>query len=65
MSRAGCWEERGVDLSSFQRQKEMSQREIKKKMIVQFVIDNEVNYEYIKRAHMVYHFSFFYCNINI
>mmetsp|Transcript_16218 Transcript_16218/g.22145 ORF Transcript_16218/g.22145 Transcript_16218/m.22145 type:complete len:1209 (-) Transcript_16218:67-3693(-) len=42
----------GMDLNSFHRQKEMTQREQKKKMIAQFVIDNEVNFEYIKQAYM-------------
>jgi len=40
----------GMDLNSFHRQKEMTQREQKKKMIAQFVIDNEVNFEYIKQV---------------
>lgn len=40
----------GLDHSAFQRQKEMTQREQKKKMIAQFVIDNEVNFDYIKQV---------------
>lgn len=41
----------GVDLIAFQRQKEITIREQKKKMIVQFVIDNEVDFIFIKRCH--------------
>lgn len=41
----------GVDLTAFQRQKEITVREQKKKMIVQFVIDNEVDFIFIKRCH--------------
>lgn len=40
----------GLDLTTFQRQKEMGMREQKKKLIVAFVIDNDVNFEYIKHA---------------
>lgn len=40
----------GLDLTAFHRQKEMTQREQKKKMIAQFVIDNEVNFDYIKQV---------------
>lgn len=42
----------GLDLATFQRQKEMSQREIKKKQLVSFVVDNDVNFEYIKQAYL-------------
>jgi Ca2+-binding EF-hand superfamily protein len=42
----------GLDLTTFQRQKEITVREQKKKMIVSFVVDNEVDFSYIKRAHM-------------
>jgi len=42
----------GLDLTTFQRQKEITVREQKKKMIVSFVVDNEVDFAYIKRAHV-------------
>lgn len=42
----------GVDLSAFQRQKEMTTREQKKRMISSFVLDNEVDFDYIKRSHI-------------
>lgn len=40
----------GLDLSTFQRQKEMSQREAKKKMLVAFVADNEVTFDFVKHS---------------
>jgi len=42
----------GLDLTAFQRQKEITVREQKKKMIVQFVVDNEVDFAFIKRCHL-------------
>lgn len=42
----------GLDLTTFQRQKEITVREQKKKMIVSFVVDNEVDFAYIKRSHL-------------
>ena len=42
----------GLDLTTFQRQKEITIREQKKKMILSFVIDNEVDFAYIKRCHL-------------
>jgi serine/threonine-protein phosphatase 2B regulatory subunit len=42
----------GLDLTTFQRQKEITVREQKKKMIVSFVVDNEVDFAYIKRCHL-------------
>lgn len=42
----------GLDLTAFQRQKEIALREQKKKKIVQFVIDNEADFDYIKNAHL-------------
>ncbi len=44
----------GLDLTAFQRQKEMTLREQKKKMIISFVADNEVNFEYIKQSYLEY-----------
>jgi len=41
----------GLDLTAFQRQKEITVREEKKKMIVLFVVDNEADFEFVKRAH--------------
>jgi hypothetical protein len=38
----------GLDLTAFQRQKEITVREEKKKMIVTFVVDNEVDFAFIK-----------------
>lgn len=42
----------GLDLTTFQRQKEITVREQKKKMIVSFVVDNEVDFAFIKRSHV-------------
>lgn len=42
----------GLDLTTFQRQKEITIREQKKKMIVSFVVDNEVDFAFIKRSHL-------------
>lgn len=44
----------GLDLTAFQRQKEMTQRDQKKKMIIQLVIDQEINFEYIKQSYVEY-----------
>lgn len=44
----------GLDLTSFQRQKEMTTREVKKKMIISFVADNEVNFDYIRQSYTEY-----------
>ena len=41
----------GLDLSAFQRQKEMLQREAKKKLLIGFVGDNEVDFDFIKHAY--------------
>lgn len=41
---------KSTDLSAYQRQKEMTQREAKKKMLVTYVVDNEVTFEYVKAA---------------
>ena len=45
---------KGTDLSAFQRQKEMTQREAKKKMLVTFVYDNELNFNSIQAAFREY-----------
>ena len=41
----------GLDLTAFQRQKEITVREQKKKLIVAFVVDNEVDFNFIKNCH--------------
>jgi Ca2+-binding EF-hand superfamily protein len=41
----------GVDLNAYQRQKEMTLRESKKKMLVNFAKENEVTFDYIKIAY--------------
>lgn len=41
----------GLDLTSFQRQKEMLAREEKKKMILNFIADNDIDFDYIKSAY--------------
>eukprot|EP01038_Epipyxis_sp_PR26KG_P009668 gene9668-13017_t len=42
---------KGLDLNAFQRQKEITTREVKKKMITSFVNDNEVDFQYVKQCH--------------
>ncbi len=44
----------GVDLDAFQRQKELLKREQKKKIIQQFILDNEITYEYLKQSHTTF-----------
>lgn len=41
----------GLDLRAFQRQKELTAREKKKKVLMTFVTDNDVDFGYIKRSH--------------
>jgi Ca2+-binding EF-hand superfamily protein len=43
-----------LDLTAFQRQKELLSREEKKKKILQFIEDNEVNFEYIRQSYLNY-----------
>lgn len=43
-----------LELSSFQRQKELLQREEKKKKILTFIDDNEINFDYIVQAHRAF-----------
>jgi Ca2+-binding EF-hand superfamily protein len=40
-----------TDLSSYQRQKELTTREGKKKQIIEFITENDVNLDYIKQAY--------------
>lgn len=40
-----------LDLSAFQRQKELLQREAKKKMLLAFIDDNELTFDAIRQAH--------------
>jgi Ca2+-binding EF-hand superfamily protein len=42
----------GLDLASFQRQKEMLAREEKKKMIFNFIADNDIDFDFIKNVHV-------------
>lgn len=44
----------GLDLTAFQRQKEMLQREARKKLLLGFVGDNEVDFDFIKHAYARY-----------
>jgi Ca2+-binding EF-hand superfamily protein len=44
------------DLTAYQRQKEMTQRESKKNMLVSFVADNEVTIDYIKSSYQAFLF---------
>lgn len=44
----------GLDFSAHHRQKEMSGREAKRKLLVGFVTDNEVTFDYIKLSHQSY-----------
>jgi Ca2+-binding EF-hand superfamily protein len=44
----------GLDLTAYQRQKELTQREAKKKMLVAFVAENECTFDYIKQAFQYY-----------
>ena len=44
----------GLDLTAFQRQKEMLQREARKKLLIGFVGDNEVDYDFVKHAYSRY-----------
>merc|ERR1711991_915399 len=39
-----------TDLSSYQRQRELTAREAKKKAIVEFISENECTFDYIKQA---------------
>lgn len=41
----------GLDLQTFQRQKEITQREQKKRMILSFMDDNEATFEYIQQSY--------------
>lgn len=41
----------GLDLLTFQRQKEILQREQKKRMILNFIDDNEISFEFVQHAH--------------
>eukprot|EP01039_Chlorochromonas_danica_P000161 gene162-170_t len=41
----------GIDLTSFQRQKEMLRREEKKRMILNFIADNDIDFEYIRNIY--------------
>lgn len=43
-----------LELSSFQRQKELLKREEKKKRILTFIDDNEINFEYIRQSFGTY-----------
>jgi Ca2+-binding EF-hand superfamily protein len=43
-----------LELASFQRQKELLKREEKKKRILTFIDDNEINFEYIKQSYGTY-----------
>ncbi|RYH08712.1 EF-hand domain-containing protein [archaeon] len=45
----------GLDLTAFQRQKEMLNREEKKKMILNFIADNDVDFDYIRQAYRDYY----------
>jgi len=40
-----------LDLSAFQRQKELLAREAKKKMLLAFIVDNELTFDIIRQAH--------------
>lgn len=42
---------KGTDLSAFQRQKEMLQREAKKEALCMLIYDSEINFEYVKRSY--------------
>lgn len=42
---------KGTDLSSFQRQKEMTLREAKKKMLMTFAYDNQITFQSIQASH--------------
>lgn len=44
----------GLDFNSFQRQKEMKKRESKKKLFTSFVVENDVNFDYIKNSYQNY-----------
>lgn len=44
----------GLDLTAFQRQKEMLQREARKKTMVTFVGENDVDFDYLKHAYSRY-----------
>lgn len=44
----------GLDLTAFQRQREMLQREAKKKLLISFVADNEVDFDFVKHAYSRY-----------
>jgi len=45
----------GLDLTAFQRQKEMLGREARKKLLIGFVGDNDVDFDFIKHAYSRYH----------
>lgn len=44
----------GLDLKAFQRQKELTAREAKKKMLSAFAVDNEVTFDFIRHAYENY-----------
>lgn len=44
----------GLDLTTYQRQKEMTQREAKKKMLISFIAENEITFDYIKTAYQYF-----------
>lgn len=44
----------GADLSSYQRQRELTSREAKKRAIISFVRDNDVNFDSIKNFYQVF-----------
>ena len=45
---------KGADLSSYQRQRELTSREAKKSAIIEFVSNNEVTFDFIKQAYQIY-----------
>jgi Ca2+-binding EF-hand superfamily protein len=51
---AAAGKSKGTDLSSYQRQRELTSREAKKAALIQFITDNEVTFDYVKQAYQVF-----------
>jgi serine/threonine-protein phosphatase 2B regulatory subunit len=45
---------KGTDITSFQRQRELTSREAKKSAVIQFIADNEVTFDYIKQSYQIF-----------